>query len=158
MAALPSPFDCPQIRLVTSRLVRRKAQPAGPTVRCQVDAATLLHQLIGQADREHFVALYLNARHVATHAYIVSVGTVTSTPVHPREVFKGAVLANASAIVVGHNHPSGDVTPSMDDRAMTERLRRAGEVLGIELLDALIVGPVRRFYAGSTETVHDLPV
>ena len=120
------------------------------------DAARIFSRLIGNADREHFVALYLDARHRVTHAQVVSIGTVTETQVHPREVFKGALLANACAIIVGHNHPSGDVHPSPEDRAITERLREAGELIGIEVLDSVIVGPGGKFFSASDEMVREL--
>ena len=110
--------------------------------------------LIGESDREQFAALYLNGRHQVTHAHVVAIGTATSAPVHPREVFKAAVLANASAVIVGHNHPSGDVSPSSEDQRLVRRLRTAGDVMGIRILDALIVGPTDRFYCeGSGVTV-----
>ena len=76
---------------------------------------------------------------------------------HPREVFKGALLANAAAIVVGHNHPSGDVKPSPEDERIVERLRSAGELMGVEVLDSLIVGPSGRFYTAADNRVFPLP-
>lgn len=152
---LPSPFESPRIRLVSTQLTVRE-----PRVSCAVstsaEAAKLLHRLIGACDREHFVALYLDARHKVTHAHVVSIGTMLSSIVHPREVFKAALLANAAAIIVGHNHPSGDVTPSSEDHLVAERLQEAGAVLGIELLDALVVGPGKRFYAKVTGLVQEL--
>ena len=155
--SLPSPFVCPRIRLVSTKLVVLEPRVVYGVSSVE-EAASLLHRLIGSADREHFVALYLDTRHKVTHAHVVSVGSLGATLVHPREVFKGALLANASAVIVGHNHPSGEVTPSAEDASMTERLRRAGEILGIELLDALIVGPARRFFACATGRVLDLPM
>ena len=121
------------------------------------DAALIFHQLVGEADRESLVALYLNVRHVVTHAHIVSRGHLSGSAVHPREIFKGALLANASAVIIGHNHPSGDVHPSAADREARDRLEQAGELLGLEVLDFLIVGPARRFYATSTQAVEPLP-
>jgi DNA repair protein RadC len=70
---------------------------------------------------------------------VVSVGTLTRAVVHPREIFKGAIFANAKGIILAHNHPSGDPTPSDDDRTIFEMLKRAGDVLGITLLDFLVV-------------------
>jgi DNA repair protein RadC len=67
-------------------------------------------------------------------------GTLDASLVHPREVYKAAILANAANIIVAHNHPSGDPTPSPQDYAVTERLVRAGEILGIPLLDSLVIG------------------
>ena len=149
MDTYTSPFSSPAVRMLETRLTPHSKR--GPTLRQASDAAAVLMQLIGQADREHFVALYLDARHAITHAHIVSRGTLRDTTVHPREVFKGAVLANSAAIIIGHNHPSGDETPSTADRAITDRLRKAGELLGIELLDSLIVGSSGRYYAISEE-------
>lgn len=92
-------------------------------------------------DRERFVALHLDASHRPISAEVISVGVLNSAPVHPREVFKAAILANACAIVVAHNHPSGDLSPSVADRDVHTKLKDAGEILGIRLLDFLIVGP-----------------
>lgn len=155
--ALPSPLETPAIRMLETGLATPEGSRAIATVARPRDAALVLQSLIGDADREHFVALYLNARHELTHAHIVSRGTAQSSLVHPREVFKAAVLANAAAVVVGHNHPSGDVQPSAEDRAVLERLKNAGELMGIGVLDAIIVGPKRQFYAASTDEVLALP-
>jgi len=70
----------------------------------------------------------------------VSVGSLTASICHPREVFKAAILANAAAVILGHNHPSGDPQPSQEDRVLTARLAAAGQLLGIEVLDHIIVG------------------
>ncbi|MCA8952052.1 MAG: JAB domain-containing protein [Planctomycetes bacterium] len=135
------------IKMLETRLdVSHGHVPPGP-LRSALDVAEMMRELIGDADREHFAALYLNTRHFVTHVHVVSRGTPQSTVVHPREVFKAAFLANAAALVVVHNHPTGDVRPSGDDRAITERLREAGQLLGIELLDSVIVGPVAEFYS-----------
>lgn len=147
--AAADPLEQPAITMLETRLSSAWAAAVSETIATPGQAATIIHRLIGKSDREHFVALYLNARHQFTHAHIVSRGTAQSAQVHPREVFKGAVLANAAAVVVGHNHPSGDVQPSIEDNALIERLRVAGEVLGIEVLDALIVGPNQRFHSVS---------
>lgn len=141
----PSPWEEPRVRLVEIRLLPRRV--AAPQVHSARDVARLLHELIGDADREHFVAVYLDGRHRATHVHVVSVGHLLGALVHPREVFKGALLSNAAALVVGHNHPSGELLPSSEDSAVTERLKAAGELLGIELLDALIIGADRRYYS-----------
>lgn len=145
----PSPFATPAIRMLETRLDVSLGCKPGQPVRSAIDVTRLVRELIGDADREHFVALYLNARHFVTHVHVVSRGSSQSAPVHPREVFKGAYLANAAALVVAHNHPSGDVNPSPDDRAITERLREAGQLLGIELLDSVIVGPGREFFSAA---------
>jgi len=82
----------------------------------------------------------LDGKNRALGFHIVSVGTLTASLVHPLEVFKLAILANVAAIIVVHNHPSGDPTPSAEDVAITQRLRQAGELLGIRVLDHVVVG------------------
>lgn len=88
---------------------------------------------------EHVIALHVNTKHTLIGAHVVSVGTLDASLVYPREVFQEALLTNAAGLILAHNHPSGDPTPSPDDRALVSRLRQAGALLGVELLDALIV-------------------
>ena len=92
--------------------------------------------------REHFVALYLDGANQVVSYSIISIGTANMSVVHPREVFQRAVLAGAVSIVVAHNHPSGILTPSQEDIKVTQRLKDAGEILAIKLLDHLIVSDV----------------
>jgi DNA repair protein RadC len=89
--------------------------------------------------REHFVVILLNARHEAIAVETVSIGSLNVSIVHPREVFKPAVVASAASIIVAHNHPSGDPEPSEEDLAITTRLAQVGELLGIALIDHVIV-------------------
>lgn len=103
-------------------------------------AVDILRVHIGDADREHFVAIFVDARSMVIGVNTVSVGTLSASLVHPRELFKPAILLGAAAIVAGHNHPSGDHLPSQEDKETTKRLVRAGEVLGIPLLDHVIIG------------------
>lgn len=152
---IPSPFAEPAVRLLETRLALLAPPTTGGILR-PADAAALLHGLIGASDREEFVALLVNARHRVTHAHVVSRGALDSTTVHPREVFKAAVLANAAAIVVGHNHPSGCPRPSGEDQKVAARLRDAGELLGIPLLDSLIVTPQGAFYSAAEESFAQL--
>ncbi len=88
--------------------------------------------------KEHFLALYLNGRHEPCGYSTVSIGTATAALVHPREVFQPAVAQGACAMVIGHCHPSGDPEPSPEDREITRRLKKAGEVLGIPILDHVV--------------------
>lgn len=90
--------------------------------------------------QEVFGILILNIKNKIVAVHEVSRGTLNSSMVHPREVFKPAVLHNAAAIICFHNHPSGDLTPSKDDIEITNKLIEAGEILGIEVLDHIIVG------------------
>lgn len=94
---------------------------------------------VGHADRESFYALHLDGRNNVVAAEEVARGTVSSVEVSPREVFKGAILSNASKVIVAHNHPSGDPTPSPDDIVLTRHLVNAGRMIGIAVLDHVIV-------------------
>lgn len=105
-------------------------------------AALLVPELAGR-DRERCVALLLDTRHRLLELRTVSIGSIDHTFMSPREVFRDALLANAAAVVLGHNHPSGDAAPSRDDRRVTRRLAEAAEVIGIDLLDHLVVGDGR---------------
>lgn len=89
---------------------------------------------------EVFIVLCLTVKHRPIAWHEVSRGTLYSTLVHPRELFKVAFLANAASVVLAHNHPSGDPCPSADDRALTRRLVAAGELLGVDVLDHIIIG------------------
>ena len=101
-----------------------------------------LHYLTDIKDqrREHFVTLYLNARNQVIHKELTSIGSLSSAIVHPREVFRPSVEVSAASVILAHNHPSGDVSPSQDDINLTRRLVQAGEILGIDVLDHVIVG------------------
>jgi DNA repair protein RadC len=91
-------------------------------------------------DREHFVVFDLNVRHGVIARRTVHIGTLTGVEVHPREIFKGAIINSAAAVIVAHNHPSGDPSPSRADIEMTGRLREVGDLCGIPLLDHVVVG------------------
>jgi len=98
---------------------------------------------LSQWERELFFVLLLDGRNRLMTELCISEGTLTSALVHPREVFAPAIRLSAAAIVVVHNHPSGDPTPSAEDSALTDRLRRAGELIGIRLLDHVVIGQGR---------------
>ena len=122
-------------------LVREGRVPCyNQQIRSAVDASTLLHTYLADVDREHFVIILLNQKNRVIGINTVSIGSLTASIVHPREVFKGAILSNAASIVCGHNHPSGDCQPSREDRALTARLVEAGKLLGIAVLDHVIIG------------------
>jgi DNA repair protein RadC len=112
----------------------------GLVVRRPEDLQPLLRAEFRGLDRERFVALYLDARHRVQTVETVSVGSLNASLVHPREVFKPAVALSAAAVIVAHNHPSGNPRPSGDDLDLTARLDRCGELLGIALLDHFVVG------------------
>jgi DNA repair protein RadC len=115
-----------------------------------LDAARLLVPQFGQKPVEHFGVLLLDTRHNVLRTSVVSVGTLDASIVHPREVFREALAAGASAAILFHNHPSGDPDPSPDDVALTLRLMQAGDIMGIPVLDHLIV--VERGFKSLRET------
>lgn len=124
-------------------LGRRAAASPGfsrAPVRTPRDAFELVHDLLHGRDRETVVALYLDGRHRLLQRHEVSIGTATASLIHPREVFGPALRSGACAVVIAHNHPSGDPEPSAEDHGVTERLLAAGELVGVPLLDHIVVG------------------
>jgi len=103
------------------------------------NAATFIVKILPDNVREHFVALYLNSQHRVVAYSVVATGTASSCPVHPREVFQPAIMCGAHAVLIAHNHPSGDTSPSIEDRAVTKNFKDAGKLLSIPVLDHLIV-------------------
>ncbi len=99
-----------------------------------------LFSFLQHETKEHFITLHLDGKNRISCMEEVSVGSLNQSIVHPREVFKTALLSSAAAIVLIHNHPSGDPTCSREDREITRRLKEAGEILGIRVLDHVIVG------------------
>jgi DNA repair protein RadC len=120
------------------RYVELAPRPVLPLIE---ETAQAIEQLqdIKAARKEHFMCLYLNARHELLHKEIVSIGTVNASIVYPRDVFAPAIMHNATAVIVAHNHPSGDATPSAEDKEVTHRLKEGGRLLGISVLDHIIV-------------------
>ena len=107
------------------------------------DAYEMIKEQLEGLDREQFIIACLNTKNEPTNITVVSVGTLNKAIIHPREVFKTAILSNAASIMAFHNHPSGETTPSQQDIQLTNRLYQAGELLGIKLLDHLIIGDGR---------------
>lgn len=120
-------------------LGRRSLQWRGRPLNRPEDALPHLSWM-QQRDREHFQALFLDSRRRLISSATISVGTLDSSLVHPREVFRPAIQARASAVLVAHNHPSGDPEPSAEDMALTSRLDKAGRLLGLPLVDHLVIG------------------
>ena len=116
---------------------------SAPGFRTPEESARYLLPRYGARPVETFGLLALDVRHRLKREAVVSVGCLTSSLVHPREVFQEAVVARAAALVLFHNHPSGDPEPSADDLALTRRLASAGALMGIEVLDHLILGAGR---------------
>ncbi len=123
-------------------LKKPKARSSHPVaIKSAQDAAKLFNPL-SFASEEYFVALHLNSKFEVIGLHEVSHGTLSASLVHPREVFKAALVANSYAILVCHNHPSGaGITPSAEDLATTRTLIEAGRLLGVSVLDHIILGP-----------------
>jgi DNA repair protein RadC len=109
-------------------------------VKCPEDAASLAQAFLAGVDREHFIVLLLDTKNKVTGINTVSIGSLNSSIVHPREVFKPAIIANAAGIILAHNHPSGDPTPSREDIEVTRQLIEAGKLLQIPVLDHVVLG------------------
>ena len=131
-----------RLSVYTVQLVRESSMryevPQGQ-IRNDFNAAEIIGQYLRNVDREHFVVLLLNHKYQITGIHTAHIGTLTGAAVSAREVFKVAILSNAAAIMVGHNHPSGNPVPSPRDIALTHRLSWAGQILDIPLLDHIIV-------------------
>lgn len=132
----PSP-DTTVVREVEIRYRGRGRMTKSPVARPE-HFVHLARRIVSDDAREHFLALYLDGRHRPVGHSVVSVGTATASLVHPREVFQSALMLGAVALLVGHNHPSGDPRPSSEDEHLTKRLVQAGQLLGVRLLDHVI--------------------
>ncbi len=119
------------------------ASAARACVRSPEDVSTLVMEEMRYLDREQFRIVLLDAKNHVLGVRIVSVGSLSSSIVHPREIFKEAIARSSAAIILVHNHPSGDPTPSQEDLEVTRRLVEAGRLLGIEVLDHIVVGDNR---------------
>lgn len=109
-------------------------------IKTPADAAGLVMEEMRHLDREHFRALLLNAKNQVIGQEVISIGTLNSSAVHPRELFKSAIKRSAAALILVHNHPSGDPSPSREDVEVTRRLVEVGRLIGIEVLDHLVIG------------------
>jgi len=109
------------------------------TVKSPEDAIKSVKNQLKGKKKEHFLVLSLDTRNHLINTQTISIGSLDSSIVHPREVFKEAISSTAASVIFAHNHPSGDPTPSEDDIKLTKRLVEAGEILGIEVLDHIII-------------------
>ncbi|HVF01170.1 MAG TPA: DNA repair protein RadC [Rubrobacteraceae bacterium] len=122
------------------RRIGQVRNPGRPMISSPADVDRLLRGRIANLDRENFVVVLLNTKNEVIESPLVSVGTLSGALVHPREVFKPAIRASAASVILAHNHPSGKVEPSREDREVTGRLVESAEILGIEVLDHVILG------------------
>ena len=121
------------------QIVREAEEGVDYVIKGPQDGVKIASRFIGNDDREVFFVMCLNTKNHVVAVHRCHVGSLNASIVHPREVFKSAILNNAASIIVAHQHPSGDTTPSMEDINVTKRLVEAGKLLGIEVLDHLIV-------------------
>ena len=112
----------------------------GPTIRGPEDVARLFMDDMRHLDREHFKAVLLNTKNQVLKVVTVSIGSLNASIVHPREILKPAISASAASIILVHNHPTGDPTPSHEDVEFTRRFAKCGELIGIQLLDHVVIG------------------
>ncbi len=130
-----------RVRVLSAYVVR---EPQQTTRRLKAsspeEAAAIARQLMPDDDREHFGALFLDSQNAVNGYTEVSVGSLSASIVHPREVFRAAILWGAAHLIICHNHPSGDPTPSKEDVALTRQLAEGARLLGIKLHDHVIIG------------------
>ena len=138
----PKQYEMPVLRL---QLIREGVTNASP-IKCARDVVELLKD-VALADREQMVAVFLDTKNHPIGRHIISIGTLNTSLVHPRETLKCALLANAHAFILAHNHPSGDVTPSQEDDAITQVIAKAGQLLQVALLDHVILSPNGEHYS-----------
>ena len=128
--------DIVSIKMVKEKSIKyEKRKITSPS-----DAEILCRNFLEDSDREKLIAISLDTKNQPTNINVVSIGSLNSSIVHPREVFKLAILSNANSIIISHNHPSGDPTPSREDINITKRLKECGELIGINLIDHIIIG------------------
>lgn len=123
---------------------RRRMAPSAKKISSPSDAVPILYQY-ASSKKEHFLTVSLNGAHEVISMRVVSIGTLNRTIVHPREVFSDPISDHAAGLICAHNHPSGNTEPSREDIELTERLRDAGKLLGINLLDHLIISETGYF-------------
>ncbi len=132
--------------LAALELGRRMYHPGRRKVGVPADVIPLVRHY-GDRPQEHFITVSLNGAHEVISVRVITVGLVNKTLVHPREVFSEAVRERATSIIVAHNHPSGNIQPSEDDKEVTQNLRKAGTILGISVLDHIIFSPRGEYYS-----------
>lgn len=127
---------------VGRRIARLSRQPAA-TIRSPQDVADLLMDRLRFEKKEHFLVIHLDTKNQVIGEEVASIGSLDSSIVHPREIFKSALKKSSASIICAHNHPSGDPTPSREDILVTKRLSEVGQIMGIEVLDHVIIGEQR---------------
>ncbi len=111
-----------------------------PKISSMDDVVKAAKPMITDPNKEFFIALYLNTKNGILKQEVISIGSLNANIVHPREIFKTACMISASSVIVAHNHPSGDPSPSREDIELTKKLVESGKMIGIEILDHVIIG------------------
>lgn len=143
MGTQPLNLPAPMWRVQLIREGGASARSQRPQITCPGDMANLLLEYLASLDREHLIVGLLDTKNRVIGFNTVTIGNINSAIVSARETFKPALLANATAVILAHNHPSGDPTPSPEDIQITRSLAQAGNLLGIEVLDHLVIGDER---------------
>jgi len=138
------------INIYKLKMIKEDTVEYSDTIKSPADVAALAREVLGMHEMavENFILLCLNTKNKIAGVHTVSIGSLNASIVHPREVFKAALLNNASGIICLHNHPSGDPEPSREDIEITHRLVNAGNILGINVLDHIIIGDGRYISLG----------
>lgn len=139
------PAKAAQIKaaLEIGRRVSVTAAADKPVIKSPGDVSALMMEKMRHYDREHFMALNLNTKNQVIAEDTVSIGSLNASLVHPRELFKNAIKRSAAGLILVHNHPSGDPTPSKEDIEVTRRLAESGKLLGIEIIDHVVIGDLK---------------
>lgn len=119
------------------------------------DAGCFFHSVLSDKDREWLYAIGLDTRGYINYLEVINIGTLNQATIHPREVFKSAIIANSNSIILAHNHPSGDVQPSDSDRKTTYEIGEAGRILGIEMIDHFIIAD-DKYYSIKTKKTYTI--
>lgn len=144
MTSIKGIGEAKAVQLLAAAELGKRLYRAAPhdryTIRSPEDAANYLMTDMSSLTQEHFVALFLNVKNEVLHKQTIFIGSLNSSIVHPRDIFREAVKRSAASVIVAHNHPSGNATPSPEDIAVTKRLLEAGTIMGIDVLDHVIIG------------------
>jgi DNA repair protein RadC len=148
----PAGIKSSRLNVVAVQLVKeRKIDYDSERFTSPLQIVHAFRAMVGNADREYFVILILDGKNRITSIHQVSQGSLNQSIVHPREVFKAAILANGAAIILAHNHPTGDTIPSQEDIEVTKRLKEGGELLGIKVLDHVVIDTESEAYYSFSE-------
>lgn len=133
-----------QVEVVIKK--KKRIAPFDGSIESPKDAGRFFAHVLADKDREILGIIGLDVKNHINYFEVAHIGTMTQSLIHPREIFKASILTNSHAIIMAHNHPSGDVTPSMADRRATEKMIDAGSLMGIEVIDHIIIAE-DKFYS-----------